>query len=267
MTKAEELPSELQDEIFSFVASDLHSIPNLALVDKRVNERLLSTFYSTVELTSGTQLKKFIQLDRPKVTTLTILSIRRAPCLINIPRICPNIRKLALVDIPFNSTFCDKLAKLHQLRTLSVQQGTNFSLRMEPDHSGKAPILESLTHLDYGTIYPWSYSRIPYNISLPSFPNLTHVLFHVESKDSPADIALTVEVWLKFPGLKRLILRFCSDRDMVQFRSSISGKGQIDDPRVVCFQMPSPSPLSSGDHFEFLNQVWALGDKGYPIQQ
>ncbi|KAF9030659.1 hypothetical protein BDP27DRAFT_1349030 [Rhodocollybia butyracea] len=132
--------------------------------------------------------------------------------------------------------------KLHQLRAFSVQQGTNFHLHMKPDHSGKTPILESLTHLDYGSIYPWGYPR-----------------FLTTSKAYPTNIALTVEKWLKLPGLKILVLRFCSDRDMDQFCSSISGEKQIADPRVVCLQMPSP--IGDGDHFEFLSRVWALGEE------
>ncbi|KAF9030662.1 hypothetical protein BDP27DRAFT_1349035 [Rhodocollybia butyracea] len=234
MAKAEELPSELQDEIFSLVASDLHCVPNIALVDKRVNERLLSTFYTTVALTSDTQLEKFMRLDRPKVTTLTILSVSRISLLVDVPQKCPN------------------------LQAFSIQNTYNFSTGLEPDDDRA---LTHLTHLNCERLTPWGEPRLLVDVCLSSFPSLTHISFNVESNDSPADTALTVEKWLKLPGLKRLILRFCSDRDVDQFCSSISGAKQIADPRVVCLQMPSPSPLSNGDHFEFLSRVWVLGEE------
>ncbi|KAF9030660.1 hypothetical protein BDP27DRAFT_1409926 [Rhodocollybia butyracea] len=242
MVKAEELPSELRDEIFSFVASDLHSIPNLALVHKRVNE-------STVELTSDTQLKKFMQLHRPKVTTLTILSTSRISLLVDVPQKCPNVRKLALsvAPTPYHKTFWDSFERL-QLQVFSIHYTYNFGVGMEPDNNNRAPILKHLTHLNCEGFTPWG-DPFFCPISPSSYPNLTHVSFNVESGDSPTNIVLVIETWLKVPGLKRLIL------------SSISGEGRIVDPRVVCLQMPSPSLFSNEDRFEFLSQVWALGEE------
>ncbi|KAF9030668.1 hypothetical protein BDP27DRAFT_1436233 [Rhodocollybia butyracea] len=136
---AEELPSELQDEIFSFVASDLHSIPNLALVDKRVNERLLSTFYSTVELTSNTQLEKIYEY-----------------LLDDVPQKCPNVRNLALFEAPapYNKRFWASFERL-QLQVFSIQYTYNFGVGMEPDNNNRAPILKRLTHLNCEGFTPW----------------------------------------------------------------------------------------------------------------
>ncbi|KAF9030665.1 hypothetical protein BDP27DRAFT_1349038, partial [Rhodocollybia butyracea] len=269
MAKAEDLPLELQDEIFGLVASsDLHSVPNLALVDKRVNDRLLSDFYSTVEVTSWAQSSKFIKYSRPKVTTLAILSIRAHRLAWKIPEICPNIRKLALYEIPpsTDEAFWDSFSKL-QLQVFSIRFAYHFGMAMDPNNGGQPPILESLTHLNCERITPWGHTEIACNISPSSFPNLTHVMLSTENiydiaPEDDIELTLAVGTWLKLPGLKSLIIRFSRDTDMNQYRSSALGAAQIADPRVVCLrQIPYRCPLSGKAHFEFLNRMWALGEE------
>ncbi|KAF9073773.1 hypothetical protein BDP27DRAFT_1318139 [Rhodocollybia butyracea] len=134
-----------------------------------------------------------------------------------------------------------------------------------------APVLKSLTHLYCEFVAPWGTDTNSVEISVGSYPSLTHVALNTVNVDSEEeldpswDIPEAVGKWLDIPSLKKLILRFPSDDSdvMEQYCTSELGAKQITDRRVICVRMPVGEPSNNDDHFALLDRVWELGEEAY----
>ncbi|KAH8829866.1 hypothetical protein DL96DRAFT_905707 [Flagelloscypha sp. PMI_526] len=214
-----------------------------------------------------------------------------------VPEICPNVQKLAVLYVPAaDRGLC---LRMKQLKCLSIHGAYVFAqyvtrldydnrLRKDNDEGQNnqefmkdsptqslTPKLafHSLTHVYFGGTVPWDGTVF----LVPSylFPSLTHVGFFANpyyEESPPSMIAAVVKEWItKVPSLQWLVLHFDKDSTseftphplriwQQHVRSLLPSHPSRTDNRVVYLQMSELDINGNEDQLEFMDRLWAFAE-------